>query len=654
MRIVVVLIGLLLSVAATAQDSVTFGVHSKTAPMEWRENGVEQGFHVDLMRKVTAMSGTELNIRRKSFSALVEQMELPPTDVDLICVVTPIDFSRPLQQSDPIYATHAKAFTRQTNAFINSWNDLAGKRVAIKKGSFVDVYVSNIDAPFERVDVDLYETGFRMLGWGRVDVVLAENLVARRLLPKYPLVRSASDPLIFGTFNFVAHPSQKALMEQVNKAIRELKITGEYDTLVNKWFGIGREKVDLIANQQRWLRIAIVVAVLSVVGLVITWNMSVHLRRRSLSLSSELKQREAAERALTSVSQQFQSVLDGIPHGVFLFGADATQLWSNGKYLEQLLCGKLTKNNGEPFVLKDLLSNVSQQGQDSEFELTKDNQHWRCQAHPISSGQVVVLLQLITEQKRLQQAHEQASRLASLGELSAGVAHEINNPTGLILHNISLLAEVICDIEPLVEQQQAQDPYWQLAGLPPQEAMQEAVQASGAIEEGARRISRIVSDLKQYAAPAPREALATVDLNQVVDASLRLTTNQTKRHQLVLDLSPEPALLIGDASQLQQVLINLIQNACHAMADDNGELSIATWREGYSIHLRVSDSGRGMEPATLRRIREPFFTTRRNQGGTGLGLSVSSRIVQEHKGSWDIQSKLGQGSQFELTFPYSP
>jgi ABC-type amino acid transport substrate-binding protein len=196
---------IIITMPVLAQDSIVFGVHSKTAPLEWRNNGVDQGFNIELMDRIGQLTNKRIIVRRKSFQQLVKDVHDPDSDIDVITVVSPVNMDRKLAQSDPIYATHAKAYTLQGKALINNWADLVGKRVAIKNGAFVDVFLSDHLQNFDRVDVDLYETGFQLLIKNQVDVVIAESFVARRLLPLYPSVRSSSDALIFGAFNFVAN-----------------------------------------------------------------------------------------------------------------------------------------------------------------------------------------------------------------------------------------------------------------------------------------------------------------------------------------------------------------------------------------------------------------------------------------------------------------
>ncbi|USD38956.1 ATP-binding protein [Ferrimonas sp. SCSIO 43195] len=635
-------------------DPVIFGVHSNTAPLEWRNNGVDQGFHVELMSRIGQLTHRQIRVRRKSFQQLVRDVQNPDSDIDVIAVVSPVSINRTLQQSDPIYATHAKAYTLQGKSFINNWQDLASKRVAIKVGSFVDVYLQGHPQNFIRIDVDLYETGFKMLLQKRVDVVLAENFVARRLQPHYPSVRSASDPLIFGAFNFVSNDKNAELMGQINSALRQLKLSGEYDRLVNKWFGTGREKVDLISTQEKVMWWALFVATLAATGMVFTWSMSRRLHKRTLDLDSELAQRRAAEKQISQLSEQFQSVLDGIPHGVILYDRQQTRLWSNGKNIELLESSALLNASGLHFQLAPLLRLVLNTQKPQVRELHQEQRYWQLQVHPIGGEQVVVLLEETTEQHQLRQANDQASRLASLGELSAGIAHEINNPTGLIVHAIALFSEAMQDLKPAIEHYQHQDPFWLIAGLEPQRAVLELDHGSQTIEEGARRISRIVNDLKQYAQPEQHRNHQALNVNDVIQVSLRLTANQVKRFSVETHLTEPGPRIYGDAQQLQQVVINLIQNACHAMTRDSGKLILSSGIEQEMVYIRVADNGCGMDHATLQRIKEPFFTTRRAIGGSGLGLSVCSRIVNEHHGDWQVQSSPGKGTTMTLLFSEEP
>ena len=132
--------------------------------------------------------------------------------------------------------------------------------------------------------------------------------------------------------------------------------------------------------------------------------------------------------------------------------------------------------------------------------------------------------------------------------------------------------------------------------------------------------------------------------------ALRLTANQTKTLQITKLLYQPSPMILGNAQQLHQVLINLIQNACHACPPREGHIQISTQVDKDRAIINVNDNGYGMDTQTLKRITEPFFTTRRTEGGSGLGLSVCSRIIKEHEGLMQIQSRPGKGTRIQLSF----
>jgi PAS domain S-box-containing protein len=243
----------------------------------------------------------------------------------------------------------------------------------------------------------------------------------------------------------------------------------------------------------------------------------------------------------------------------------------------------------------------------------------------------------ITARKRaeaeLRQQREtlyQTEKMAALGTLSAGIAHEMNNPLGIITTRIEVM---------LLEAEGQK--------LPPQ-----VIEDLQVLHRASQRVARIAASLRSFARQSPGERGA-VDLNAVVEETLLLmqkplaTDNVRVFTTLAANLPP----VHGDANALHQVLMNLLSNAREAMGG-GGEIRVETGpagdRPGW-IRLVVADTGPGMPRETLARIFEPFFTTK--SSGTGLGLSVTYGIIQDHGGHVDVQSEPGRGTTFTLSFP---
>jgi PAS domain S-box-containing protein len=244
----------------------------------------------------------------------------------------------------------------------------------------------------------------------------------------------------------------------------------------------------------------------------------------------------------------------------------------------------------------------------------------------------VLLIQDITERVAFERSVRQSEKLAGLGTLAAGIAHEINNPIGIISSRIEIM---LLDAE--------SDPL-------PAEVMEDL----RVLHRHAQRVARIAQGLLSFSRQAPGEGTrAPVDLNALVEDTLLLVEKQVVTGGIAVKriLDPGLPLVWGDENALQQVLMNLLTNARDALGA-GGEISIETGMAPGAVEavkLVVRDTGAGIPPDVLPRIFDPFFTTK--PSGTGLGLSVSYGIVRDHKGTLEVESRLGEGTTFILTLP---
>lgn len=236
------------------------------------------------------------------------------------------------------------------------------------------------------------------------------------------------------------------------------------------------------------------------------------------------------------------------------------------------------------------------------------------------------------ELREKQEQLVQAGKLATLGELTTGVAHELNNP----LNNIGLFIGNVIDF---IDHRRL-DPAPMLRDL--RAAMQQV-----------RKASEIISHLRTFGrvAPVSRERVA---VNTIVQRALSLVAEQLRLRQieLVLDLAPADPAVWGNPIQLEQVFINIITNARDALADAPRKvIEIGSAVEGPAVALTFRDTGPGIPPGLEQRIFDPFFTTKEVGKGTGLGLSIAYGIIQEHEGTIAVQSAPGEGATFRITIP---
>jgi polar amino acid transport system substrate-binding protein len=247
-----------------------------------------------------------------------------------------------------------------------------------------------------------------------------------------------------------------------------------------------------------------------------------------------------------------------------------------------------------------------------------------------------------------------ADRLASLGTLVSGVAHEINNPNNFIILNGDNLADIWKEMRPILDAHAAEEQGLKIVGIPYDMLRNEMDHLIGGIREGARRIRTIVAHLKDFARQGPMDMEQEVDLAKVIDAASIIVANAIKKctGNFSVNIASDAPRVRGNFQKLEQVVINLLTNACQALTDRDQEVTVSVKScEDQSVCLTVKDTGMGIPAEILPQIFDPFFTTKRDSGGTGLGLSISYGIVKDHKGTMVVKSEVGRGTEFIVKLP---
>lgn len=289
----------------------------------------------------------------------------------------------------------------------------------------------------------------------------------------------------------------------------------------------------------------------------------------------------------------------------------------------------------------------------------------------------VVTFRDITERRKLEAQLRQAQKMESIGQLAAGIAHEINTPTQYIGDNARFLQESFADLRPLLiacrqlrdapeaapaEQNLLRQVRQAVEQLDVDYLLDEIPKAICQSLEGVSRVATIVRSMKDFSHPGSEEKQA-VDLNAAIASTITVSRNEWKYvAEMVTDFDPELPRVVCLPGDINQVVLNLIINAAHAIADKlgpaptaKGRITLGTRRDGDWVEIRVEDTGVGIPKEIRNRVYDPFFTTKPVGRGTGQGLAIAHSIVTEkHGGTIHFESELGQGTKFYIRLPLRP
>jgi len=375
----------------------------------------------------------------------------------------------------------------------------------------------------------------------------------------------------------------------------------------------------------------------------------------------------------TEIAKQFNfragcnRLMDFIPAGIYLKDRDLKYLAVNKAFCN--LVGKqpsdivgrtnadiLSKSEADKYLVHEL--NVLNSGRDIESQEIKvtdcdNNARWLSISivplHDDKAGVIglIGMAQDTTELHLSRQQLMQSDKLAAIGTLAAGVAHEINNPIGYINSNLNTMLKYLDKISQYFARAECDDNELELKIKDLMEDFRDAVSES---IQGAMRVRKIVADLKSFSR-VDRAEKELADINEGIESTLNIVWNELKYKCIVeKELGNLPDLYCIP-NQLNQVFMNLLVNAGQAIEGNAGLIKIKTWHDDANIYVSVKDNGCGVPKDKFGKIFEPFYTTKEVGKGTGLGLSVAYDIIKKHAGSIEVKSEVSVGSEFIISLP---
>jgi PAS domain S-box-containing protein len=403
------------------------------------------------------------------------------------------------------------------------------------------------------------------------------------------------------------------------------------------------------------------------------------LRQANLELSKEIKERKRIEEALRENEKAYRAIFNAAAAAFFIIDFQGAIVEANSQACKQYGYQLQEFTN---MSLKDIILSQDHDKFERLLEEAKTMGHSQYEIQGVhQDGSVIIneavgtivgykgkdhilaVFRDITQQIEAQEnerMHQQqliqADKMASLGILVSGVAHEINNPNNFIMVNTPILSKIWKTLEPILQNHyQSRGDFYIAPRIKYSEMKENIPGIISGIMEGAQRIDLFVKELKNFARPTPSTLMKKIHINKVIQAAVTLLANLIKKstNRFYVDYEEEIPGIPGNFQRLEQVIINLIENSCQSLQNKEQGIFVSTGldRTGKMVKIQIKDEGMGMTAETIEKITNPFFTTKRSSGGTGLGLSISSKIVEDHNGVLTFESAPGAGTTAVVNLP---
>jgi PAS domain S-box-containing protein len=439
------------------------------------------------------------------------------------------------------------------------------------------------------------------------------------------------------------------------------------------------------AQTFRWLLYLVAVALLGYL-LYLFARLRAHTRRirqANADLRREIAERQQTELALGASEERFRAITESASEAIIsadqtgaiiswnagacaIFGYETAEVL--GMPLTRLIPARYQEAHAQAFAQWATTGRSRLMGTTVEWSaVRKDGREFPIEVSlstwATTQGTYVTgIIRDLTARKRLEEQTRQqelqliqANKMTALGTLVSGVAHEINNPNQLVLMNARMLGDAWQDALDILDAYQREWGTFSLGGLPYREMRETLPALVQDVHDGAVRIERIITDLRDFARPRAPGSPETFALNEAVQRALRLLTPLIRRKttRFHVDLAADIPPVRGDSQQVEQIVVNLVVNALEALPDPKRGVIVSTRfeRPQHCASLVVDDEGIGIPPEHLARLCDPFFTTKQASGGTGLGLAITATLVRAHGGRLTFSSEPGRGTRALVTLP---
>lgn len=612
--------------------SIIYGADENAPPLRYidKESGQYQGVVVDYIRALSIELGTDIRFKPLVWEKALKSLEEGKTDM---CDMFPsVERGKKYDFSDPIYNLRGIILVSKGEDEIYTYKDLKNKKVAIPKGDygveFLSPKVENIDFVFTS---NIYNA-IELIARGEVDAVVGDEPVISYFIDKAKLKEELKilDNYIYEKDVVLSVPkSEKILLSIVNKGIYNLKKKEIMVKIQQKWFGISAPFIkDDISNRMGLIISIFITLVFLIIYLFYSWN--------------KILQREVDKRTeeLYISRNDLQTTFDGLTHLMIVVDRECKILNVNKSFCD------LTEKERKEVIGMDcysfnyllgmdcedcLVKSTIIEGKNYEMEYKYNDKIYQISTYPIEDKnkrvlKALIMMKDITTVRIGEQQLLHASKMAAIGQLAAGVAHEIRNPLGLIRNYSYILKNYLREDDIKIKK------------------------ALRVIDGSVEKSSNIIDNLLNFSRISSNK-IDKINLRDSIESIFELEHKVMEKRNISSELicDDDIAILINQES-LKHILINLISNSIDAMPR-GGSLKVECRKSESILYIIFSDTGIGIDEEDIENIFNPFFTTKGIGAGTGLGLYITYNEVEKLGGDIRVESEKNKGTTFYLTLP---
>lgn len=598
---------------------IVYGSDNNSPPLRYYNKETEQyeGIVIDYLRALSIELETEILVQPMIWEEALEALKTGKTD---ICDMYPSKQRAEIYLfSDPIYYQRSVIVVPKQDGITQSVQDLNGKTVAVQNGDYVLEYLKGTKSDIQFVYGVDYEVNLKKLIQGDVDAIVGDEPVISYFLNAYHLnehYRIVDEPLYELPSVLSLNIEDKRLQGILNKGIYSLTQKKIINKIQQKWFGISTP-ISNTTDLREFTAVVISVSLIAALAVLLffIWNRGL---KRAV---------DEQTRAIQLSKDNLQNLLDSLNQLIVVVSKDLEIQSGNQLFFKYFNLTPIVRYN-----LKQVITGISESVRfgwteqliGSEF-MIKGRTFWvaphSVQKDDESTSHVMLILEDITDKKVNESRLLQENKMAAIGQLATGVAHEIRNPLGLIRNYTFLLKRNPKDVELLNK------------ALP-------------IIEESVDKASTIIDNLLNFSRLSD-DTISMISLKPLLENVIQLNEKVMNQKALKCQLLLKDVVIFANEESLKHIVINIVNNAIDAMPK-GGHLTIWLSETQAEAVLKIIDTGIGMSQQTISRLFDPFFTTKNVGEGTGLGLYIAYNELNKIGGQINVISKPEKGSIFTL------